>query len=31
MAKTLDVYFHEKIIGKLVQDDYGDMGFYSLK
>lgn len=27
MAKTLDVYFNEKIIGKLVQDDHGDMSF----
>lgn len=27
MAKTLDVYFHEKIIGKLIQDDHGDMSF----
>jgi len=27
MAKVLDVYLHEKIIGKLVQDDYGDMNF----
>lgn len=27
MAKTLNVYLHEKIIGELVQDDYGDMNF----
>ena len=27
MAKILDVYFHEKIVGKLVQDDHGDMSF----
>lgn len=27
MAKTLDVYFHEKIIGELVQDDHGDISF----
>ena len=27
MAKILDVYFHEKIIGKLAQDDNGDMNF----
>ncbi len=27
MAKVLDVYFHEKIIGKLIQDDHGDMNF----
>ena len=27
MAKTLDVYFHEKIVGQLEQDDHGDMNF----
>ena len=27
MTKMLDVYFHEKIIGKLVQDNHGDMSF----
>ena len=27
MAKILDVYFHEKIVGQLVQDDHGDMNF----
>lgn len=27
MAKTLDIYFHEKIIGQLMQDDHGDMNF----
>ena len=27
MAKILDVYFHEKIIGQLEQDDHGDMNF----
>ena len=27
MAKILDVYFNEKIIGKLVQDDHGDLNF----
>jgi serine/threonine-protein kinase HipA len=32
MAKTLDVYFFEKVIGRLVQDDHGDMSFsYSKK
>ncbi|HEX4045728.1 MAG TPA: type II toxin-antitoxin system HipA family toxin [Gammaproteobacteria bacterium] len=27
MAKTLDVYFHEKMVGQLVQDNHGDMNF----
>src|SRR5476651_359435 len=27
MTKILDVYFHEKIVGQLVQDDHGDMNF----
>jgi HipA-like protein len=27
MIKILDVYFYEKIIGKLVQDEHGDMTF----
>ncbi len=27
MAKILDVYFHEKIVGQLVQDDYGELNF----
>src|ERR1700733_5774695 len=27
MTKTLNVYFHEKIIGKLIQDIHGDIGF----
>ena len=27
MAKILDVYFHEKVIGQLVQDDHGEMNF----
>lgn len=31
MAKTLNVYFHEKIIGKLVQDDDGDINFTYLQ
>jgi len=31
MTKILDVYFYEKIIGKLVQDNHGDMSFTYLK
>jgi serine/threonine-protein kinase HipA len=27
MSKVLDVYFHEKIIGELKQDDHGDINF----
>jgi serine/threonine-protein kinase HipA len=27
MAKVLDVYFYEKIVGQLIQDDHGDMNF----
>lgn len=27
MVKTLDVYFHDKTIGKLVQDNHGDTSF----
>jgi serine/threonine-protein kinase HipA len=27
MSKLLDVYFHEKIIGELKQDDHGDINF----
>jgi serine/threonine-protein kinase HipA len=27
MAKILDVYFHEKIIGQLEQDNHGDINF----
>ena len=27
MTKILDVYFHEKMIGQLEQDDHGDMNF----
>lgn len=27
MAKTLNVFFNEQCIGKLVQDDYGDLSF----
>ncbi|MHB1947474.1 MAG: HipA domain-containing protein [Gammaproteobacteria bacterium] len=27
MAKVLNVYFHEKIIGHLLQDDHGEMSF----
>jgi serine/threonine-protein kinase HipA len=31
MDKILDVYFHEKVIGQLKQDNHGDMSFkYSL-
>lgn len=31
MAKILNVYFHEKIVGQLEQDDHGDINFtYSL-
>ncbi len=25
MEKILDVYFHEKIIGQLIQDNHGEM------
>jgi HipA-like protein len=27
MAKMLDIYFHEKKVGQLVQDDHGEMNF----
>ena len=27
MTKILDVYFHEKIVGQLIQDNHGDMSF----
>ncbi|OAI49056.1 hypothetical protein AYO45_03590 [Gammaproteobacteria bacterium SCGC AG-212-F23] len=27
MDKTLDVYFNEKVVGQLIQDDYGDINF----
>lgn len=27
MSKTLDVYFHEKVIGKLEQDNHGEINF----
>ncbi len=27
MVKTLDVYFHEKIVGQLIQDSHGDVTF----
>jgi serine/threonine-protein kinase HipA len=27
MAKTLDVYLHDKLVGHLIQDDYGEMLF----
>jgi len=27
MVKSLDVYFHEKIVGQLAQDIHGDITF----
>ena len=27
MARTLDVYLHQHLVGKLNQDDHGNMGF----
>jgi serine/threonine-protein kinase HipA len=27
MTRTLDVYLHQHLIGKLIQDDHGNMGF----
>lgn len=31
MAKFLDVYFHNKIVGQLIQDDHGNMNFIYAK